>query len=122
MINQLLAEEHNSLAPLALRDGSSRAGQVQVWATWLLYVLLLDMTDAVAEHLKQPADALSPHNIYYGLRDFHHACQRGHTDDPVGYLAARAQELGIVQQFTPVHHIGLSPVLSEVQDVAGSLV
>jgi len=39
--------------------GSANGVQWQLWATWLLYAVLVDLTDAVAEELTQPFAALS---------------------------------------------------------------
>jgi hypothetical protein len=39
--------------------GGQKGITVQVWASWILYVVLVDLRDAVAEELAQPADALS---------------------------------------------------------------
>ncbi len=35
--------------------GSANGVQFQLWATWLLYAVLVDLTDAVAEELKGQA-------------------------------------------------------------------
>ena len=35
-------------------SGSSNGVQVQVWATWLVYAVLVDLTDAVAAELEKP--------------------------------------------------------------------
>jgi hypothetical protein len=40
-------------------SGSQNAVELQVWATWLLYAVLIDLTDAVAEALHQPLAAIS---------------------------------------------------------------
>lgn len=39
--------------------GAQNAVEMQVWATWLLYVVLVDLTDAVAEALHQPFSTIS---------------------------------------------------------------
>jgi hypothetical protein len=84
---------------------------VQVWATWLLYAVLIDLTDAVAEALQQPVAALSLEMVYRGLSHFTQAVHRGDADDPVAYLAAHATPLGILKRprraatraLTPAH-------------------
>jgi hypothetical protein len=78
--------------------GSSNGIQVQVWATWLVYAVLVDLTDAVAAVLEQPYQALSLEMVYRGLYHFTQAVQRGLADDPVAYLAANAHWLGIVKR------------------------
>jgi hypothetical protein len=44
---------------------SSQNGiQLQLWATWLLYAVLVDLTDAIAETLNQPFAAISMEMFY----------------------------------------------------------
>jgi hypothetical protein len=78
--------------------GSINAIQVQVWATWIVYAVLVDLTDAVAELLRQPFAALSMEMGYRGLYHFTQAYHRGEAHDPVAYLAAEAQGLGILKR------------------------
>ena len=72
--------------------------ELQVWATWLLYVVLMDLTDAVAERLNQPFAALSIEMVYRSLYFFTQARQRGATTDVVAFLAAEAKRLGILKR------------------------
>lgn len=78
--------------------GSINGVQIQVWATWILYAVLVDLTDAVAEALDKPFQALSMEMVYRGLYHYTVARQRGKADDPVAYLAADAKGLGIIKQ------------------------
>ncbi len=77
--------------------GSNNGVQVQVWATWLLYAVLVDLTQAVAEALNQPFRAISLEMVYRALYHFTQAYHRGDATDPVAYLAAKAKELDIVK-------------------------
>jgi hypothetical protein len=78
--------------------GSINGVQVQVWATWLLYTVLVDLTDAVAQELGRPLAALSLELVYRGLYHFSHAYQRGEAEDPVRYLATNAKALDLIKQ------------------------
>jgi hypothetical protein len=78
--------------------GAQNAVQLQVWATWLLYIVLVDLTDAVAETLNQPFAAISIEMVYRSLYFFTQARQRGETNDVVAYLAQEAKLLGIVKR------------------------
>jgi hypothetical protein len=80
-----------------LWSGAWNAIALQVWATWLLYGVLVDLSDAVAEELDQPLDAISLEMVYRGLYHFTGAFQRGEAADPVAYLAAQP-DLGIVKR------------------------
>jgi hypothetical protein len=78
--------------------GSINGVQTQVWATWIIYAVLVDLTDAVAEALRKPFRAVSIEMVYRGLYHFTQAYHRGDATDPVAYLAAKAQSLGILKR------------------------
>jgi hypothetical protein len=78
--------------------GSLNGVQTQVWATWIVYCVLVDLTDAVAEALQQPFRAVSIEMVYRGLYHFTQAYHRGEAEDPVAYLAAKAAGLGILKR------------------------
>jgi hypothetical protein len=79
-------------------SGSLNSVALQVWATWLLYAVLVDLTDAVADELKQPFAAVSLEMVYRSLYFFTQAHHRGEATDVVKYLAANASWLGIVKR------------------------
>ena len=78
--------------------GSQYGVELQVWATWILYAVLVDLTDAVAEALDRPFADLSLEMVYHSLYYFAHAYHRGKASDPVAYLAANAVWLGIIKR------------------------
>ncbi|MGH7863194.1 MAG: IS4 family transposase [Candidatus Dormibacteraceae bacterium] len=78
--------------------GSANGVAVQLWATWLLYAVLVDLTDAVAEELNHPFAALSLEMVYRSLYFFTSAYQRGEATDPVAYLAQKAARFGIIKR------------------------
>lgn len=80
-----------------LWNGAFNAIQLQVWATWLLYAVLIDLSDAVAEELSLPLDRISVEMVYRGLYHFTVAYSQGQANDPVAYLAAQP-DLGIVKR------------------------
>jgi hypothetical protein len=41
---------------------------VRVWAAWLFYSLLVDLTDRIADALDQPFEDISKKNIFNQLR------------------------------------------------------
>lgn len=83
-----------------LWSGAVNAIELQVWATWILYAVLVDLTDAVAEELDQPLDALSLEMTYRALYHFATAYARGEVTDPVAYLAGQPS-LGILKRTRP---------------------
>lgn len=78
--------------------GSLNGVQTQVWATWIVYAVLVDLTDAVAEALCKPFRAVSVEMVYRGLYHFTQAYHRGDAEEPVSYLAAKAERLGILKR------------------------
>jgi len=78
--------------------GSQNGICLQLWATWLLYVALVDLTDAVAEALNRPFATLSLEMVYRSLYYFTQAHHRGEATQVVAYLAANAQWLGILKR------------------------
>ena len=79
-------------------SSSSNAIALQVWTTWLLYAVLVDLADELADRLHLPLDALSLEMLYRALYHYTQARYRGQTDDPIAYLAEHAQRLGIIKQ------------------------
>ncbi len=86
--------------------GASNAVQVQVWATWILYAVLVDLTDAVAEAVRQPFKAISLEMVFRALYHYTQACQRLREQgrdptlelDVVDYLARKAKDLDLLKQ------------------------
>lgn len=79
-------------------SGAQNAVELQVWATWLLYAVLIDLTDAVAEALDQPASAVSVEMVFRSLHYAADPCLRGEAPSVVAYLAANAKLLGIIKR------------------------
>ncbi len=80
-----------------LWTGAQNGVALQVWATWLLYAVLIDLSDAVANALNVPLEQISVEMVYRSLYHFTVAYQRGEVSDPVAYLAAQP-DLGIVKR------------------------
>lgn len=78
--------------------GSQHGVECQVWATWILYAVLVDLTDAVAEALHRPFVNLSLEMVYRSLYYFGQAYHRGEATDPVAYIAANAVWLGVIKR------------------------
>jgi hypothetical protein len=78
--------------------GSLNGVMLQLWATWILYTVLVDLTDAVAEELNEPFAAISMEMVYRSLYYFTNAYNRGEADDPVAYLAEDAKLLGVLKR------------------------
>ncbi len=94
-----------------LWTGSLNGIQLQIWATWLFYALLVDLGDAVADRLGLPFDRISLEMLYRGFYHFARAYSKGLTTDPVTYFADPAnQDLRVVKRLRkPVPRLDLSP-------------
>ncbi|MCC9000646.1 MAG: hypothetical protein LM522_14350 [Candidatus Contendobacter sp.] len=53
--------------------GAENAVEMQLWATWLLYAVLIDLADAMAEALGQPFAGVSVERVYRSLYFVTHA-------------------------------------------------
>jgi hypothetical protein len=77
---------------------SERGVELQIWATWILFVILVDLTDDVAAVLNRPFASLSMEMVYRGLYYFGQAYQRGEAQGPIMYLAENAGWLGLIKR------------------------
>jgi hypothetical protein len=87
--------------------GSVNAVQMQVWTTWLLYAMLVDLTDSVAEALHKPFKAISMEMVFRGLYHFTQARHRGQASDPVEYFVRKAKSLSLIKQKRRKKHLSL---------------
>lgn len=71
---------------------------LQLWATWILYTVLVDLSDAVAEALQKPFAAISMEMVYRSLYFFSQAVQRGEATDLIPYLVANVKWLGLLKR------------------------
>ena len=83
-----------------LWTGAENGIALQIWATWLLYAVLVDLSDAVAQELNQPLASISFEMVFRSLYFFVGAYHRGETTDLVTYLAAQT-DLGILKRPRP---------------------
>ena len=78
--------------------GAQNAVEMQLAASWILFAVLVDLTDAVAETLKKRFAALSLEMVYRSLPYFTQAYHQGRATDVVAYLAAHAERYGILKR------------------------
>jgi hypothetical protein len=53
----LLVKRRRGLA--SFWGGAQHTVELPLWATWLLYAVLIDLTEALAEALEQPFEAIA---------------------------------------------------------------
>jgi IS4 transposase len=78
--------------------GAENAIRLQLWATWLLYAVLVDVTDTVAEALKHPFADISMEMVYRALSHYVHVASQGEADDPIAYLVANYKLYGLIKR------------------------
>ena len=82
-----------------LWTGSLNGIQLQIWATWLFYAVLVDLADAVAETMALPFDRISLEMLFRGIYHFTQDRLKGKPSDPISYFAdPQNKDLGIVKQ------------------------
>jgi hypothetical protein len=107
-----------AIAHHELWRGSRNGVQVQLWTTWVIHSVLLDLADSVAEHLQQPAGTVALPGIYHGIRNFYRAYQHGEAENLMHYLAAHAHDLGIIKsKGLSYHHTIASQHKSSEYDI-----
>jgi hypothetical protein len=96
-----------------LWTGSLNGIKLQIWATWLMYAVLVDLSDAVAEAVQLPVERISMEMVWRGLYHFNQAYNRGLATDPVAYLAApENRDLCVIKVIRkPPKTLDLSPYL-----------
>jgi Transposase DDE domain len=94
-----------------LWTGSLNGIKLQIWATWLMYAVLVDLSDAVADAVQLPLERISMEMVWRGLYHFNHAFSTGKATDPVDYLAAlENRDLGVVKAIRkPPKKLDFSP-------------
>jgi hypothetical protein len=78
--------------------GSQNAVELQLWSTWIVYTVLIDLCDEVAGLLKLPFERISVEMVFRSTYYYTKAVERGDTRSMPEYLAARSTELGIVKR------------------------
>lgn len=94
-----------------LWTGSVNGIQLQIWATWLFYAMLVDLGDAVAHAMALPFDRISLEMLFRGLYHFTQARHKGLTADPIAYFAdPQNKDLGLVKPLRqPIPKLDLRP-------------
>lgn len=94
-----------------LWTGSVNGIQLQIWATWLFYVVLVDLGDAVADAMNLPFERISLEMLHRGFYHFIQAFNKGKASDPVAYFAAlENQDLGVIKSIRkPFRILDIAP-------------
>ncbi len=85
-----------------LWTGSINGIKLQLWATWIFYVVLIDLSDEIADELTLPFDSISVEMVFRGIYHFTQALNQGLAINLITFLAApENRDLGIVKSPRP---------------------
>lgn len=78
--------------------GSQNAVELQLWSTWIVYTVLIDLCDEVAGLLRLPLEHISIEMVFRSIYYYVKAVERGDTQSLPVYLADRSADLSIVKR------------------------
>jgi hypothetical protein len=99
-----------------LWKASANGVQLQLYATFLFYLVLLNVCQQVAQSLNEPLEQISVEMVFRAFYHYSRALTRGETVDLVTYLAQHAKLLGLVKRHRKRHR----EILTTEQEVWGS--
>jgi hypothetical protein len=76
---------------------TSNAVEIQVYATWVFYAVLVELCAEVSQALKQPVEKISVEMVFRSLYHYSRAIERGDNSTAVEYLVAHAKLFGLVK-------------------------
>src|SRR5262245_36092110 len=87
-----------------LWKASANGIQLQLYATLLFYLVLLNVCQQVAQGLNEPLEHISVEMVFRAFYHYSRAVTRGETLDLVFYLMRPAQLLGLIKRRRQRHH------------------
>ena len=85
-----------------LWTGSINGIKLQLWATWLFYAVLMDLSDEIADKLTLPFDSISVEMVFRDIYHFTQALSQGSATNLIAYLISpENRDLGIVKSTRP---------------------
>jgi hypothetical protein len=76
---------------------SSNGIQLQIYATWIFYAVLVDLCNEVAIALEQPLDRISVEMVFRSLYHYSRALARDPQTQLLSYLVSKAKLFGLVK-------------------------
>ncbi|MCA9980453.1 MAG: IS4 family transposase [Anaerolineales bacterium] len=78
--------------------GSQNGVELQLWSTWIVYTVLIDLSDEVAGLVRLPFERISVEMVFRSIYYYTKAVARGDERPLPVYLADRSADLGIVKR------------------------
>jgi hypothetical protein len=91
--------------------GASKAIEIQVYATWIFYAVLVELSVEVSQALKQPLEKISVEMVFRSLYHYSRAVERGDGSTAVEYLVAHAKLFGLIKAERKRHKEHLSQTI-----------
>lgn len=99
-----------------LWKASANGVQLQLYATFLFYLVLLNVCQQVAQSLNEPLERISVEMVFRAFYHYSRALTRGETIELVPYLVQHAKLLGLVKRHRKRHR----EILATEQEVWSS--
>lgn len=77
--------------------GTSNGVEIQIYATWIFYGVLVDLCVEVGDLLRQPVEKISVEMVFRSLYHYSRAVERGETCKASEYLVRHAKLFGVVK-------------------------
>jgi hypothetical protein len=77
--------------------GGTNGVQIQLYATWIFYAVLMDITQQVAVALRQPLERISVEMVFRSFYHFSRARQQNRADALIPFLVQHHQSFGLVK-------------------------
>ena len=84
---------------------SNNGVEIQIYATWIFYAVLIDLSNEVALALKQPVERISVEMVFRSLYHFSRARLRGESVEILSFIADNAKLFGIVKAIRNRHRV-----------------
>lgn len=79
-------------------SGAQNAVEFQLWSIWMVYTILIDLTDEVASLMRLPFNRISIEMVYRSMYYYCKAVKNGSFASLPAFLVERAKHLGIVKR------------------------
>jgi len=86
-----------------LWTASPNGVQLQIYATFMFYAVLVNLCQQVAQALHEPLERISVEMVFRAFYHFSRAVQRGESDNLIEFLVAHAALLGLVKRWRSRH-------------------
>ena len=90
--------------------GPQNAVELQLWSTWIVHTVLIDLCDEVAGLLILPFKRISVESVFRSIYYYTQAVAQGDARPLPVYLADRSTDLGIVKRKRKTRHLCLNHV------------